>query len=206
MKNMFKIIICALLVLMLSSCGEEDTKSMPQVEQAVISALAERGVSFGMTEDEVKAAESLSFLVDTSPYSTFVQEDFTMKTIYSETTVKYEGYDAVVTYKFQNDSLFSMEYDIEVNYDSSEVLSTPAYTVFLDFTLKYTEMLGNPQRSETNSDSSFWTQYSNMWSDNEDTEKANYGINIITNQSAYQSYKDDYNDKVSIDFMGFTNN
>lgn len=183
--KMFKVIICVLGVLMLSSCGKEDVQSVNQVEQAAISALAERGVSFGMTEDEVKAAESLSFLVDTSPYSTFVQEDFTMKTIYSETTVKYEGYDATVTYQFQNDSLYAMEYDIAVNYDSSEVLSTPAYSVFLDFTLKYTEMFGNPQKFETNNDSSFWTQYSNIWSNNEDEEKAKYGVYIITSQSAY---------------------
>lgn len=196
------IVILGLCTMLLSSCGSnKTTENNSKVTQTVNSVFSERGVSLGMTEEEVIAAETLNFIIDTSPYSTYVQENYTHKTIYSETTTKFGDYDAIITYKFQNNSLYSMEYSIEVNYTDDEIFSTPAYTVFLDFTLKYTDMLGNPNMSEAN-DFSFWTYYSNAWLNSEIEKEVKCGIFINTSQSTYQRYKDDYSDEVSIIFMG----
>lgn len=208
MKKIINTVICMLLMLMFTSCEKNtsidlDGDSNSPVVQEVNSAFSERGVKLGMTEEEVVAVETLNFIIDTSPYSTYVQEDYIHKTIYSETTTKFGDYDAIVTYKFQNNSLYSMEYSININYTKDEIFSTPAYALFLDFTLKYTDLLGNPQISDTNYDYSTWTSYSNVWVDSEIEEEAKYGIYILTNQEEYQSFKDDYSDEVSITFIGF---
>lgn len=208
MKKIISTVMCALLMLMFTSCEKNAGSDLngnidSPVAQEVNSAFAERGVKLGMTEDEVKAVETLTFSIDTSPYATFVQEDITMKTIYSESTVKYNDYDAVVIYEFLNNSLYSMEYRITLNYTDSEVLSSPAYAVFLDFTLKYTDMFGNPQFSETNNDTSLYTSYNNAWFDTEKEEDANYEIYLHTAQSSYRRYTDNYDDDISITFTGY---
>lgn len=207
MKKIVNVVMCVLLTLTLAACEKSADNSSggnsdSLVAQEVNSAFAERGVKLGMTEEEVKAAETLSFAVDTSPYATYVKEDVTMKTIYSESTVKYNDYDAVVIYQFLNNNLYTMEYRITLNYTSSEVLSTPAYTVFLDFTLKYTDKLGNPQLSETNNDTSLYTSYSNAWLDSENEEDAGYGILLHTAQTSYSRYTENYDDDISITFIG----
>lgn len=157
------IVILGLCTILLSSCGSNKTiDNNSKVTQTVNSAFSERGVSLGMTEEEVIAAETLNFVIDTSPYATYVRENYTHKTIYSETTTKFGDYNAIVTYQFQNNSLYSMVYSIDVNYTDDEIFSNPAYAVFLDFTLKYTDMFGNPNMSETNNDYSTWTSYTNV--------------------------------------------
>lgn len=206
-RKIISMIMCVLLVFTVSACEKTagsnlNTSEDSPVAQEVNSVFAERGVKLGMTEDEVKAAETINFIIDTDPYSTYVRENYTHKTIYSESPVKYNDYDAVVIYQFLNDSLYSMEYRITVNYTDSEVLSTPAYAVFLDFTLKYTDMFGNPQVSETNNDTSLYTSYNNVWFDDENEENADYMIFLYTAQDSYQTYKDEYNNDVSITFVG----
>lgn len=192
------ILSCWLLV----SCSKnEEIKNNSPVTKFVESALNERGVSFGMTEEEVIAAETLNFLTDTNPYATYVKENYTRKTIYSETTTKFGDYDAIITYQFQNNSLYCMWYSIDVNYSGTDVLSTPAYTVFLDFALKYADILGDPNISEENS-GYVWDSYNNIWTDSEDAEEAKYIINLFTHQSIYKQYKDEYSDTVHILFAG----
>lgn len=125
---------------------------------------------------------------------TKVNTEHTQKAIYSNDKIKFQDYDATITYLFLDDSLHMISYEIESNYTKSELSAFPAYTIFLDFALKYTDILGNPQISETNTDSSFYTSYLNVWY-NEDN---NYAVAISTNQSTYQSYIDEYNDTISI--------
>lgn len=91
-----------------------------------------------------------------------------------------------------------MEYSIDVNYSGTDVLSTPAYTVFLDFALKYADILGDPNISEENS-GYVWDSYNNIWTDSEDAEEAKYIINLY---AIYNQYKDEYSDTVHILFVG----
>lgn len=196
------IIMLILSSILLTSCNQnKKTENDSPVTQFINSVLNERGVSFGMTEEEVIAAETLNFLTDTDPYATHVKDNHTRKTIYSETTTKFGDYDAIITYQFQNNSLYCMEYSIDVNYTDTEALSSPAYAVFLDFSLKYTDILGNPNFSEANS-GSVWDTYANGWTDSEDEEEAKYIINLFTHQSIYNQYKDEYSDTVHILFAG----
>ncbi len=199
-----KIIVMLILSLVLfASCSKnKEIENNSPVAKFVESSLNERGVSFGMTEEEVIAAETLNFLTDTDPYATYVTENYTRKTIYSETTTKFGDYDAIITYHFYNNLLYYMEYSIDVNYTDTEALSSPAYAVFLDFSLKYTDILGNPNISEANNDGYVWDSYNNIWTDSEDAEEAKYIINLFTHQSTYKSYKDEYSDTVHILFAG----
>lgn len=219
MKFFKTIVICVASLMLLTSCNTEqnnsitdkkteplvntvessvdtnitETENISEITKLVNSAFSERGVSIGMTEAEVKEIEnSIEFSVD--PLLTKVNTEYTQKAIYSNDKIKFQGYDATITYLFIDDSLHMISYKIESNYTESELSSFPAYTIFLDFSLKYTDILGNPQISETNNDSSFYTSYLNVWY-NEDN---NYAVAISTNQSTYQSYIDEYNDTISI--------
>lgn len=211
MKKGMKIYICIILIMStisisMASCSnavkEDENINNSSIAMMVQSELTERGVSFGMTEEEVKSIEKdITFVID--PNLTMVDTENTLKTICSETPVKYAGHDAIISYAFFNDYLYELSYDIDVNYTSSELTSNPTYALFLDFTLKYTDILGNPQISEIDTDSSLSTWYTNMWHDGdvdspEDTY--NYVISIFASQSKYRSYADDYSDTVNLSF------
>lgn len=211
MKKLLTIVVLA--AVMLTGCGNGSKGSddgsgangssvaaeANTVQYIVQAELANRGVSLGMTEEEVKSAEKdVNFVVD--PSLTRVDTENTMKYIKSESPVEYNGRDAILSYCFVNDSLCMASYDIEVNYTSSELGSTPAYALFLDYTLKYTDSLGNPGISETDKDNSLWTSYTNAWYEGNDIATADYVIFMSTNQSKHQSFKDDYSDLFTIAF------
>ena len=206
MKKYFKFLtIVVISASMMTSCNKTDKKNYSPdnpIALTVQSELAERGVSFGMTEEEVKSIEKdITFVIN--PNLTMVDTENTLKTICSETPVKYAGHDAIISYAFFNDYLYELSYDIDVNYTSSELTSSPTYALFLDFTLKYTDILGNPQISEIDTDSSLNTWYTNMWHDGDvdsPENTYNYVISILADQSKYRSYADDYSDTVKLSF------
>ena len=211
MKKRLKIYLCIFAILFavfMTSCNNDaKEKSIPDdtpVALAIQAELAERGISFGMTEEEVRNAEKdINLVMD--PDFTMVGTDYTLKTFYSEEPIEYAGHDAIISYTFLDDYLYAVSYDIEVNYSKSEMDSKPAYALFLELAFKYTDMLGNPQAAEIEDDSTLWMTYSNTWHDG-DADSAenigNYIIHIYANQSVPSSYIDDYSDSVVLAFRG----
>ncbi len=205
-KEMIMIVVCVFMC----GCSEEKTEANAepsQLETVIQSELDKRGVKFGMTEDEVKSIEKdINFVVD--PNLTAVDEEHIVKTIYSESNVKYGDYDAKLEYAFYDNSLQTVTYTIDLDYSSSELSSSPAYSLFLDYTLKYTDILGNPQIANVDNDNSFWTWYTNIWHDGDENadiytlgNTAKHGIYLYAKQSTYQTYTDDYSDSVTLSFI-----
>lgn len=206
LKEMIMIAVCVIM------CGCSGSKpeanaELSQLETVIQSELDKRGVKFGMTEDEVKSIEKdINYVVN--PDLTAIDEEHIMKAIYSESNVKYGDYDAKLEYSFYDNSLQTMTYTIDLDYASSELSSKPAYLLFLDFTLKYTDVLGNPQIADVDNDYSFWTSYTNVWHDGGENEDmytlgntAKHGIYLHASQSTYRAYADDYSDSITLSFI-----
>lgn len=188
--------LCCLMLF--TSCDKTvDTKDMSPTEQYVAEEFSKRNITPGMSEEEVLTIEKdLTFTMDSSRSS--VTSDGSIKSIYSNELVDFEGQQATVKYRFINDSLDSMEYVITLEYPSSEILSQPAYSLYLELSFKYTELLGNPASSNSDTtDNSFFSSYSNLWG----SEESSYYLSIFGFQSKYRSFTDEYNDTVIISFV-----
>lgn len=217
-KSIFKLAAVISIALIISACGQEqsdlsqqsstestenttgETQTDNLIVQEINKALAERGVTFGMSEEDVLNAETVEFEVDKSPYSTYIDDVMSVKTIVSTSAVKYKDYDAILSYKFINNELDQMNYDIPINYYGSDVLATPAYAVFLDYQMPLAEILGNPAVPDFGTANDRVDVYNNVWSNGDDTGM----IMLSCNQSKLTSYSNEdthYTDNISITFF-----
>ena len=186
-------IIIGVLTVLCTACEKSKSGEPNKIEQHIIDEFAKRGVSPGMSEEEVMAIEETEFILDST--LSYITADGTAKYFYSEDYVDYEGQKAILKYTFINDALCYIEYEIPVEYPASEISSEPAYSLYLDLSINYTELLGSPDNSGYN-DYSLFEQYSNSWG-NEETD---YYIHLLVSQSKYRSFADDYSDAVHMYF------
>lgn len=146
------IISAALLVTACSFGGNTDTQSQAIIETTIPddpvvnqiqAALSERGVAFGMTEDEVINAETVKFEVDTNKYKT--NEELGLKAIKSTSTVKYMGYNATLGYEFDEDKLKKMTYEIKVEFGEKDIPSSLTYNLYSKIKSQFIDVIGEPE-------------------------------------------------------------
>lgn len=187
------IIIIGVLTVLCTACEKSKSGEPNKIEQHIIDEFAKRGVSPGMSEEEVMAIEKIEFTLDST--LSYITADGTAKYFYSEDYVDYEGQKAILKYTFINDALCYIEYEIPVEYPASEIFSEPAYSLYLDYSMKYAELLGEPNDSKYEEYSSF-RSYGNVWTENEDE----YLFMIYCSQDKYDSFTDEYSNNVSLHF------
>lgn len=163
-KSIIPVALCAII---LTSCGKTQKEEPSAIRQKILSELASRNVSAGMTIDEVKAAETLTLEED--PTDAHITPDSSARYLSTTDTIDYNGYDAIVTYFFMDNALCGITYDLNVEYTLDNYKTNGILYVYDKYKLDFTDLYGNPTECE---DKAYYPIdtfdfYTSMWVDAE---------------------------------------
>ena len=175
------------------------------IGQRVSDEMASRGLSVGMTVDEVKAVETLT-LAEDSEHNDQLSDDKML--LISKERIEFGDTNAKVQYTFYNDSFCGITYIIDLVYLADEYEEKGGYAEYCRYKQEFYELYGEP--SKVSEDEPYPADkmgyYSSMWTAADSTDGASL-IAISASQVSQSDLKIEnslFCDSVRISFLSLS--